>query len=607
MPEDGMIVNRYQYVLRHSLRQWRSLVVILGLTAATSLITALQPWPLKILVDYALSGQDLPERLRSLLGILHLKLEPATLILIAAVSSLGLYALNATIDAGLSLSWAMAGQRMVYDLTEEMLQRLQRLSPRFHQQQTVGDLLNRLTGDTYCAYTLPDALLVSPGRHLLTLVSIGLVAWTLDPLLTIFSLAVVPTMVISALCFGSWLKRWTQRHRETQSSLFSFVHQTLTAIPVVQAFGTENLNRQRFQVLATDAVKALQQNTFLKSAYSVVSGSVSVLSTATVLYVGGQRVLSGAMTVGSLLVFLTYVRSMQSACRGLLANYGSLKSLEASIDRLLGILNAEDYVREMPGAKALPSKVQGQLCFEQVSFGYHPQHPVLHNISLQVNPGETLAIVGPTGAGKSTLVSLIPRFFDPWQGRILLDGVDIRHLPLKSLRSHIALVLQEPFLLPLTVAENIAYSRPDASGVEIRAAAEAANADVFIRRLPQGYDTAIGERGATLSGGEKQRIAIARALLKDAPILILDEPTSALDAQTEVMLLEALERLMAGRTTFVIAHRLSTIRRADRIVVLEGGRIVEIGTHQKLMQARGQYYRLHTVQFGTVIIKEYEP
>jgi len=602
-----MIVNRYQYVLRHSLRQWRSLVVILGLTAATSLITALQPWPLKILVDYALSGQDLPERLRSLLGILHLKLEPATLILIAAVSSLGLYALNATIDAGLSLSWAMAGQRMVYDLTEEMLQRLQRLSPRFHQQQTVGDLLNRLTGDTYCAYTLPDALLVSPGRHLLTLVSIGLVAWTLDPLLTIFSLAVVPTMVISALCFGSWLKRWTQRHRETQSSLFSFVHQTLTAIPVVQAFGTENLNRQRFQVLATDAVKALQQNTFLKSAYSVVSGSVSVLSTATVLYVGGQRVLSGAMTVGSLLVFLTYVRSMQSACRGLLANYGSLKSLEASIDRLLGILNAEDYVREMPGAKALPSKVQGQLCFEQVSFGYHPQHPVLHNISLQVNPGETLAIVGPTGAGKSTLVSLIPRFFDPWQGRILLDGVDIRHLPLKSLRSHIALVLQEPFLLPLTVAENIAYSRPDASGVEIRAAAEAANADVFIRRLPQGYDTAIGERGATLSGGEKQRIAIARALLKDAPILILDEPTSALDAQTEVMLLEALERLMAGRTTFVIAHRLSTIRRADRIVVLEGGRIVEIGTHQKLMQARGQYYRLHTVQFGTVIIKEYEP
>jgi len=596
MPEDGMIVNRYQYVLRHSLRQWRSLVVILGLTAATSLITALQPWPLKILVDYALSGQDLPERLRSLLGILHLKLEPATLILIAAVSSLGLYALNATIDAGLSLSWAMAGQRMVYDLTEEMLQRLQRLSPRFHQQQTVGDLLNRLTGDTYCAYTLPDALLVSPGRHLLTLVSIGLVAWTLDPLLTIFSLAVVPTMVISALCFGSWLKRWTQRHRETQSSLFSFVHQTLTAIPVVQAFGTENLNRQRFQVLATDAVKALQQNTFLKSAYSVVSGSVSVLSTATVLYVGGQRVLSGAMTVGSLLVFLTYVRSMQSACRGLLANYGSLKSLEASIDRLLGILNAEDYVREMPGAKALPSKVQGQLCFEQVSFGYHPQHPVLHNISLQVNPGETLAIVGPTGAGKSTLVSLIPRFFDPWQGRILLDGVDIRHLPLKSLRSHIALVLQEPFLLPLTVAENIAYSRPDASGVEIRAAAEAANADVFIRRLPQGYDTAIGERGATLSGGEKQRIAIARALLKDAPILILDEPTSALDAQTEVMLLEALERLMAGRTTFVIAHRLSTIRRADRIVVLEGGRIVEMGTLQELLKAQRVYYRLYRLQ-----------
>jgi ATP-binding cassette subfamily B protein/subfamily B ATP-binding cassette protein MsbA len=280
----------------------------------------------------------------------------------------------------------------------------------------------------------------------------------------------------------------------------------------------------------------------------------------------------------------------------------SFASASARARRVLEILDADEEIRDAPGALVLPVHVAGKsggISLEGVSFGYEPGRAVLHDINLDVAPGETLALVGPTGAGKTTLVSLIPRFFDPWQGRVILDGTDIRDIQVASLRNRVSLVLQDPFLLPLTAGENIAYGRPEASREEIVAAAVAANADGFIRELPEGYDTPLGERGATLSGGQRQRLAIARALLKDAPILILDEPTSALDARTEALLLEALERLMQGRTTFIIAHRLSTIRNADRIVVIEDGRIAETGTHSNLIAANGAYAHLYAQQLLT--------
>jgi ATP-binding cassette subfamily B protein len=375
------------------------------------------------------------------------------------------------------------------------------------------------------------------------------------------------------------------------------VHQTLTALPIVQAFDTREQNTLRFQGLASDAVTRSQRTVLLTSLSGVVNGLITTAGTATILYFGGLKVLAGTLSLGSLLVFLAYLRSLQTASEGLLAVYTTFKTTSASIDRVFEVLDSEEMVREQPGAPVLPM-VRGHVQLEALTVGYEPGRPVLHDVSLEAQPGETIALVGPTGAGKSTLVSLIPRFFDPWSGRVLIDGHDVRGVQLKSLRAQIALVLQEPFLLPLSVAENIAYGRPGATREEIEQAAVAANAHEFIVRMPDGYDTVLGERGATLSGGERQRLSIARALLKDAPILILDEPTSALDSETESLLLEALERLMSGRTTFIIAHRLSTIRRADRIVVIEDGRAVEQGTHGDLIAAGGTYQRFHDLQYG---------
>jgi ATP-binding cassette, subfamily B, bacterial len=379
----------------------------------------------------------------------------------------------------------------------------------------------------------------------------------------------------------------------------AFVHQTLTAIPIVQAFATEDRNRKHFQHLATDAVALAQRRALVNSSYGMVNGFVTTAGAAFVLYVGGLRVLEGTLPLGTLLVYVAYIQTLQSAAEGLLKIYSNLKPVEASMDRILEVLDVDDAVHDAPGAKPLAAQATNKgrhLRLAEVTFGYEPGRPALQGVTLEARPGETVALVGCSGAGKSTVASLILRSFDPWEGRVLLDGMDLRDIQLSSLRSQVAIMLQEALLLPLSVADNIAYGRPTASREEIVAAAVAANADEFIRRLPEGYATLIGERGANLSGGQRQRIAIARALLKDAPVLILDEPTSALDVHSEAAVMDALERLMEGRTSLIIAHRLSTIRRADRIVMLDRGRVVEEGVHAELLAARGVYHRFYALQ-----------
>jgi ATP-binding cassette subfamily B protein/subfamily B ATP-binding cassette protein MsbA len=404
-------------------------------------------------------------------------------------------------------------------------------------------------------------------------------------------------MTGAAWLFGRPIRQAAHARRDVETRIQAHVHQTLTGVSVVQAFAREDDEQRRFQELASEAIRAHQRTALVGSVYGLGSGLLTTVGTAAVMWIAAMRVLDGRLTIGTTLVFLAYLASLQWQLSVFATMYTTLQTAGASIDRVMQVFDEGDGVPEQPRAPALPP-ARGHVVIEDVAFGYQPDQPVLQRVSLTARAGEVIAIVGQTGAGKSTLVGLIPRFFDPAAGRVLIDGHDVRDVQVKSLRDQVAVVLQEPFLFPMSVAENIAFGRPDASRDEIETAARTANAHQFIAALPHGYDTVIGERGATLSGGERQRIAIARAVLRNAPILILDEPTSALDAETEHAIVEALERLMRGRTTFIIAHRLSTIRNASKIVVLEHGQVVEQGSHTQLLLSGGRYSQLHRVQFA---------
>jgi ABC-type multidrug transport system fused ATPase/permease subunit len=591
--KDGRL-DRYRRLLRYAAPYRTGWAVIVLVTLLSSLVALLQPWPMKILVDHVLDDQ-ISETLAPWVGLLPGAATATGLLAWVVLAGLGIAAANTATEAILTWYWIRVGQRMVYDLAHDLFAHIQRRSLLFHSRNAVGDSISRVTGDSWCLYTVVSALVFTPGQALLTIAGLVVLMTRLDVSLTFLALAVAPFMAGSSFLLGGPIRAAARAEREIQSRIHSHVQQTLTGIPVVQAFAREEREHRRFLDLASAAVRAQQRSTLASSIHGLGSGLIATLATAAIIWVGAGRVLEGHLTVGSFLVFLAYLGSLQAQMKVFTGIYSTLQGASASIDRVLEVWEADREVKDRPGAGPLPP-ARGHVRFDNVIFGYEPDRPVLRGISLEVPPGQTVAIVGPTGAGKSTLVSLVPRFFDPWAGRVTVDGRDVRDVHVKSLRAQVALVLQESFLFPLTIAENIAYGRPHASRAEIEAAARAANAHAFIEQLPAGYDTLVGERGATLSGGERQRLSIARALLKDAPILILDEPTSALDAETESLLLEALRRLMHGRTTLIIAHRLSTIRGADQILMMKDGVVEEAGTHAQLL-ARGTFYAaLHRLQ-----------
>jgi ATP-binding cassette subfamily B protein len=591
-------MTTYLLMLRYVRPHWRGLGVVLVTVALTVGLEALRPWPTKLLVDQVLGQQQLPPEIAGLLAALPGPSGTEGLLLWICISTVLIFLAATLVSMASTLASVELGQRTTYDLGADLFLHLQRLSLLFHGHRPVGDSIARVTGDPQCIRVLVTGVFLSVLQSALSLVTMFAIMWRLEPTMTLLSLGVAPFLVLSIRAFGGPMKVRNRDRRDLEGHMMSVVQQTLSAIPAVQAFTREELEHARFRRYADETVTAYRRSTFADMWFKFFVGLVTAVGTAGIMWLGARYALEGQITVGTILVFLAYLASLYGPLNSLTYTAAAYQQAAANADRVLEILDTPPDVRDLPHARE--ARLRGHVRYEDVTFGYVTDRPILKRVSLEARPGEVVAIVGPTGAGKTTLVNLLARFFDPWSGRVTIDGEDIRQLRVRSLREQVAIVLQEPFIFPLTAAENIAYGRPDATREEIVAAAVAANADDFIRRLPEGYDTVVGERGATLSGGEKQRLSIARAFLKDAPILILDEPTSALDARTEALLLDALDELMKDRTAFVIAHRLSTIRNADRILVLDRGEIVEQGRHWDLMAAERLYAGLYRQQMEIV-------
>jgi ATP-binding cassette subfamily B protein/subfamily B ATP-binding cassette protein MsbA len=589
----------YWRLLRYAPRQAKGL-------AATTLflmlgvgLEVLRPWPLKLIVDHVLKSRELPAGARwveslpgawSAVGLLAW-LAGGTVVLFVAAQVVSIIVMHLRSNLG---------GRMAAALGADVLDRVQRIPPG-GQRRASGDLVKRVTLDTAAVKDLVLSVALPLATSLVTLGVMFAIMWRLDHSLALLALAAAIPMAILMKIFSRPMAERTYQQQELEGEMLALAEQTLTAIPVVQAFAREEFEDRRFRALSAQTVAAYLRAVTSQLQFKMATGLVLAMGTAAVMWIGGMRVQgsglgvqSGGLTVGGLLVLLSYLASLYAPLETLAYLSTGFATASAGARRVFDVLDSAEELHDAPSASPLAASHAGarSLRWEHVSFGYQSGTQVLHDVSMEVKAGTMLAVVGPTGAGKSTLVALAARLCDPWRGRVLIDEQDVKSVRLADVRASIAMVLQEPFLLPLTVAENISYGRPGAQRTEIEAAATAANADAFIRKLPLGYDTIIGERGISLSGGERQRLAIARAILKNAPILILDEPTASLDAQTEASVMEALGRLMTGRTTIVIAHRLSTVRRADAVAVLEAGRIVQFGTHDELAGREGLYQTL---------------
>jgi subfamily B ATP-binding cassette protein MsbA len=476
---------------------------------------------------------------------------------------------------------------------------MQRLSLAYHDHTQTGDLLSRVTSDidaiqSFIASGLLGALVSS-----LTLVGMVGVMFYINWRFTLIALSIAPILYVVVYSYTRRIKKAAREVRKKEGEIVSVISEVLSSIRVVKAFAREEYEQHRLEEESLEGVEIAMRARSLKAKLAPLVEIIVALGTCLVLWFGARMVLNGALSAGALIVFIFYLGKMYKPMQELSKMTDSYSKAAVGYERIREILDTdgEAEIKDLPGARRAP-RFRGAIEFERVSFAYEPTTPVLKNVSFKIEPGQVAALVGPTGAGKTSIISLIPRFYDPNSGVVRIDGTDVRRFQQKSLRQQISFVLQESLLFHAPIWNNIAYGKPEASRYEILRAAELANAHEFIEKLPDAYNTMVGERGVTLSGGQRQRVAIARALIRNTPILILDEPSSGLDASSEKLVMEALDRLMEGRTCIVIAHRLSTIRGADIIFVVQNGEIVESGKHDKLLQLAGLYSQLHEIQAG---------
>jgi ATP-binding cassette subfamily B protein len=575
---------------------WKALlggtIAVIGVSAAN----LLDPWPLKIVIDNVLR----PRRTHGWLN--HLVLSVAgqdrfAILKLAAIAALAIACFGAVCSYAEKYLTTSVGQWVMHDLRRMLYSHIQRLSLAYHDHKKTGDLISRATTDIDAIQSFVTSGLLGALINSLTLIGMVVVMFYINWLFTLIALSVTPVLFAVVFTYTRRIKKASREVRKKEGEIVSVLQETLSSIRVIRAFAREDYEQRRLEEESLESVEITLRARSLKAKLVPLVEIIVAAGTSMVLWFGARMVLDGTLSAGSLIVFVLYIGKMYKPMQEISKMTDAYSKAAVGYERIREVLETDGEVKDLAGARRAPP-FAGRIEFDRVSFSYEPNVPVLRDISFAIQPGQVAALVGPTGAGKSTIISLVPRFYDPDRGMVKIDGHDIRRFQQKSLRQQMSFVLQETLLFHGTVWNNIAYGKPDATRAEILRAAELANAHEFIAKMPDGYNTIVGERGVTLSGGQRQRIAIARAVIRNTPILILDEPSSGLDAGSEKLVFDALDKMMEGKTSIVIAHRLSTIRRADVIFVVQEGRIVESGKHEDLLHSGGLYAELYELQFS---------